>query len=311
MNMGIQSAPRLWRILITFVALLWCSSTIAGEQFSCTRAASPDQSIATVTTQLAGVPAVLRIPKVVGRPPVVLWHGYGPPASERALMDALPLDELPAIKVYLGLPLFGARAPPDFVKELSRRQQKDFASLLFEPSVMGAARELPAVIESLREHGCMKPDDRIGLFGFSAGGAAALIALMHREVPISAVVTLNASTGLNASVQALEGFTKQPYKWTPHARQIAESSDAVLHAAQIASGNPPPALLIVHGADDKTIAPEIALALHAALLPYYRQAGYEQRLRVSIPPGVAHGWLNAQDIEDLRRLIAQWFAQHL
>ena len=26
-------------------------------------------------------------------------------------MDLLPLDTVPAVKVYLGLPLFGARAP--------------------------------------------------------------------------------------------------------------------------------------------------------------------------------------------------------
>jgi predicted esterase len=311
MSLRIQFAPRLGRIVITFVAVLWCSPTIAAEQLSCTRAATPDHSIATVTTQLAGVPAVLRIPEVVSRPPVVLWHGFGPPASERALMDALPLDELPAIKVYLGLPLFGARAPPDFVKELSRRQEEDFASLLFEPSVMGAARELHAVIQSLREHGCMKPDDRIGLFGFSAGGASALNALVNREVPIGVVVTLNASTGLSSSIQALERVTKQPYKWTAHARQLAESSDAVLHAAQIASGKPPPALLIVHGADDKTMAPEIALSLHAALLPHYREAGYEQRLRVVIQPGMPHRWLDAQNTEELRRLIGKWFEQHL
>ncbi len=45
--------------------------------------------------------------------PIVLWHGFGPPASEQALMEALPLDEVPAVKVYLGLPMFGSRAPAE------------------------------------------------------------------------------------------------------------------------------------------------------------------------------------------------------
>src|SRR5688572_5983641 len=101
MSLRIQFAPRLCRILIIIAVLLWCYPVIAAEPVSCTRAASPNGSIATVTTQLAGVPAVLRIPKVVSKPPVVLWHGFGPPVSEHALMDALPLDELPAIKIYL------------------------------------------------------------------------------------------------------------------------------------------------------------------------------------------------------------------
>ena len=65
-----------------------------------------------VSTVLAGVPAILRIPAQAQKPPIVLWHGFGPPASEQALMQALPLDEVPAVKVYLGLPLFGKRAPP-------------------------------------------------------------------------------------------------------------------------------------------------------------------------------------------------------
>src|SRR5579859_3406137 len=61
-------------------------------------------------TTLAGVPAILRIPEHIRKPPIILWHGFGPPASEETMMDALPLDEVDAVKVYLGLPLFGARA---------------------------------------------------------------------------------------------------------------------------------------------------------------------------------------------------------
>jgi hypothetical protein len=41
----------------------------------------------------------------VTKPPIVLWHGLGPPASEGDLMSALPLDDVAAVKVYLGLPL--------------------------------------------------------------------------------------------------------------------------------------------------------------------------------------------------------------
>jgi hypothetical protein len=52
---------------------------------------------AIVETRLATVPALMRVPVKVTQPPILLWHGFGPPASERALMQALPLDEVPAI----------------------------------------------------------------------------------------------------------------------------------------------------------------------------------------------------------------------
>jgi hypothetical protein len=77
------------------------------------------------STTLAGVPAIVNVPEQVTKPPILLWHGFGPPASESELRRALPLDEVPAIKVYLGLPLFGARAPKAGEKSLAERQHED------------------------------------------------------------------------------------------------------------------------------------------------------------------------------------------
>src|SRR5262249_56087068 len=82
------------------------------------------------------------------------------------------------------------------------RQESDVALQVFEPVVAGAAKELPSVIEALRNGGCAKTGERIGLFGFSAGGAAVLYALAERDVPIGSAVVLNASTGLSASIAA-------------------------------------------------------------------------------------------------------------
>jgi hypothetical protein len=76
----------------------------------CARGAAA-KGVVHVRATLAGVPAIVRVPPSITKPPVILWHGFGPPASESALMEALPLDEVPAVKVYLGLPLFGARTP--------------------------------------------------------------------------------------------------------------------------------------------------------------------------------------------------------
>lgn len=292
------------------VHLLAWSPASAAEQLNCGVPAPNDRPVV-VDTLLAGVPAILRVPKVITKPPIILWHGFGPPADPRALMIALPLDEVPAMKVYLGLPLFGARSPPGGTDEMIRRQRKDFASLLFEPVVMGAARELPAVLTALRARHCLAARGKIGLFGFSAGGAAALVALAQQEASVSAAVTLNASTGLNASIQALEHATKRPYPWTTRARLLARRSDAVLHAAEISAGKPPVALLLIHGADDETVSPSAAVNLYDALRPFYRRDGVGSRLHLDIWPGLSHSWGAAGTDPRLERDIAGWFNRFL
>src|ERR1700736_2181017 len=105
-------------IIITLLSNPLFGTAHAGEP-SAGRAAN---DVMTVQTTLAGVPAILRIPKVVGKRPIVLWHGLGPPASESELMTALPLDDVPSVKIYLGLPLLGARAPTNEAESLAHRQ---------------------------------------------------------------------------------------------------------------------------------------------------------------------------------------------
>ena len=277
----------------------------------CSRTPDSNEEVRVSQTMLAGVPALLRIPRTVTKPPIVLWHGFGPPASESALMAALPLDDVPAIKVYLGLPLFGARAPEGGNAELARLQQADFAMRLFRPAVVGAADELPSVVAALKRAGCMSRSDAIALFGFSAGGASALIALEQHHVPVRSVVVLNASTGLSASVAALERATHQPYSWTPQSRALAQRTDAVHRAAEIAHGSRPPALLIVQGAGDETLTDQPAIELHDALAPYYRGARSENRLKLDVIADVAHNWAaDPSSAAMLGKRVAQWYLQN-
>jgi predicted esterase len=261
--------------------------------------------ITTVETRLGSTPAVVRIPPKVTQPPVLLWHGFGPPASERALMEALPLDDVPAIKVYLGLPQFGARERPGGREDMVRRQNEDLGRLVFEPVVVGAARELPSIVTALQELGCLRAGDKVGLFGFSAGGASVLFALAERKTPVRAAVIVNASTGLTASVQAYERATRQRYKWSDYTRELARRTDAVQRAADIARNRP--ALLIVHGRDDAMLTSKNVLALHDALAPYYDKANEAQRLKVQLIDGLAHGWADSSHSAELRRSIAEWF----
>jgi predicted esterase len=263
------------------------------------------KDVATVETRLAAVPALLRAPPKITKPPILLWHGFGPPMSERALMEALPLDDVPALKVYLGLPQFGAREAPGGREDMLRRQEQDLGRLVFEPVIVGAAQELPAVITVLEQLSCLRAGEKIGLFGFSAGGAAALFALAEGNVPIESAVVVNASTGLAASVQAYEVTTKQQYQWSDYTRDLARRTDAVQRAVDIARNHP--ALLIVHGSDDAMLASKNVVALRDALSPFYKSPRDEQRLRLALVDGLAHGWVNSPRAEEVRRSIADWF----
>jgi predicted esterase len=299
--------------VLAALALCFC---IAGPAFAAAQhdshidslcLAHPDKRGAAtiVETRLASVPALMRVPSRVTRPPILLWHGFGPPGSERALMEALPLDDVPAIKIYLGLPQFGAREAPGGREDMMRRQAEDLGRLVFEPVVVGAAQELPSVIAALQELHCVRAQDKVSLFGFSAGGAAALLALAEGKAPIGTAVVVNASTGLTASVQAYERATRQQYAWSDYTRELARRTDAIGRAADIARNRP--ALLILHGTDDAMLTSQSAVALRDALAPFYRTDGGEQRLRLTLVDGLSHGWADSDHVGELRRLIAQWF----
>jgi len=256
---------------------------------------------------VAGVPALLRIPAHVNKPPVILWHGFGPPASEQAMMDALPLDEVDAVKVYLGLPLFGARAPAGGMQEVARRQGEDVGLLVFKPVVVGAADELPRVIAALQAQGCAKHGSSIAVVGFSAGGAVALDALAQGKVAMDAAVFINASTGLSASIQAYEKATGKSYAWSPASRELAHDTDAIEHVKQIAMHRP--SLLFLQGADDAVVDGQAATQLVDKLTPLY--AGRSQQLQLKRLPGMAHQWAaDPAVLAQVRQAVGDWLAEH-
>jgi len=308
-------ACKLWRLvaLMAIQFLLFVSQTQA--QAASTDFASPlhnecilnARELRVVSTHLGKVPATLRIPPHVSRPPIVLWHGFGSPASESELMSRLPLDDVPAIKVYLGLPLFGVRAPAGGTDELVRRQKEDVARLVFEPVVWGAVKELPAVVAALERHGCMKGGDRIGLFGFSAGGTAALIALAEHKVRVSSAVVLNPSTGLTSSIHAYEHATGRAYAWTDASRRLARRSDIADRAADIAADRHAPALLIVTGDADSTIAAQDLDNLKNAMSARYREVGAADRFAYAVMAGLPHNLVGSGSEQELQPRLSSWF----
>lgn len=225
------------------------------------------------------------------------------------MMDALPLDELPAVKVYLGLPLFGQRAPAGGMKELARRQSEDVGLQVFKPVVVGAGDELPGVALALQQQGCLKRGDAVSLVGFSAGGAAALYALAQHRTPVASAVLINASTGLTASVQAFEHATGKTYAWSPASRELAQKTDATHHVAEIAQGTPPPALLFLRGADDSVIDSQATTDLEKRLTPLYRE--HAQRLKFEQLQGMSHQWAtDPPSLASVRQAVAAWFTAH-
>lgn len=295
---------RLVPPLVLAVLLLLPGLAPAAPLATCAPATGT-QGVRSFDTELAGVPAIVRVPTHVSAPPIILWHGFGPPASEAALEAVLPLDDVPAVKVYLGLPMFGRRAPKDRGL-LARRQRQNLATGVFEPVVMGAARELPRVVDALRSRGCLRPGQAIGLFGFSAGGAAVLYALAEHRVPVQAAVLLNPSTGLSASVAAYEHATGNAFTWTPQTRALARQSDATGRADDIARGAP--ALLIVQGAHDGVLDANDARALQHALAPYYVGPA-AARLRLDVVDGLPHTIDKPVDIARVRVPVDAWFAR--
>src|SRR5262245_62394416 len=101
---------------------------------------------------------------------IVAWHGLDPPRTPLAFAAAVPMTGVPAWRVYLGLPMTGARLPAGGLAELAARSERDYLLELLVPIVERAAGELPEAVAALREQ-LEVPDSPVGLAGFCAGGA--------------------------------------------------------------------------------------------------------------------------------------------
>jgi dienelactone hydrolase len=265
----------------------------------------------------AGVPYVALRPARGRRAPlVVAWHQLGFPHTEQAMAAALPLARLAAWRVYLGLPMTGARAPAGGQTEPARLGAEDFVCKLAGPMVEQAFAEFPAAVTALR--GKLPLDEGpIGLLGGGVGAAVALLALAEGEVPVRAAALVSPAVQLPQVAAASQQRGNLGGRRTRTARAVAGRLDFIARASEIAGRDPQPAVLLVTGAGDDPGVSEPAERLWHALAGRYRAPG---RVALVIVPGLAHALAGGPGIDPAPQTpgaaradaaVTSWLGRHL
>jgi len=127
-----------------------------------------------ITGTAAGVPFTALPPADSGPAPlVVAWHMLDAPASDAAFAAALPMREVPAWRVYLGMPMCGARMVDGRMDAIMALAQQDPLMSYLHAFVTQAAAEFPAALKELRQQ-LPVGDGPIGVLGGSLGCAGNL-----------------------------------------------------------------------------------------------------------------------------------------
>ena len=253
----------------------------------------------------AGVPYVALPPETerAGAPVVVGWHLMDPPRTEVALAAAVPLTGLDAWRIYLGLPLTGARAPEGGPERLG---YEDAVLKMFGPAVFGAAEEFPAAYAALRADLGLSGEGR-GRLGLLGGSIGSLVAQqLAATTPVDAVVLVSPVAQLRPVVLANGRRYGVTYQWGPESDAVAASLDFVARAGEISA----PTLLVVGAEDDAEGILGPAAALHAALPGSALETVPGMAHALAEEPGVAAAPQTKAALE-VDRLAVDWFRRHL
>ncbi|MFI7116150.1 alpha/beta hydrolase family protein [Amycolatopsis sp. NPDC049868] len=272
-----------------------------------------------VTGTAAGVPFTVLPPsaEVSGPAPVVVaWHMIDSPRSDAAFAAALPLAGVPAWRVYLGMPLCGARMVDGAMDAVVERARRDAMLAYVDPFVRQAALEFPAALAELRERFGFDTS-RTAVVGGSLGGAVALTILATREIPVRAAALINPAVRARSVVGLVEGLLEQPYPWNAEAEQAADQLDFVARSGEISARETQVPLLLVSGEDDYPSLRADAGDLVAALRERYARP---DDVRLAGVPGLAHPLAEDPGIEPAPQLpiaklvddtVTEWLAAHL
>ncbi len=272
-----------------------------------------------VTGTAAGVPftAVPPSAEVSGPAPVVVaWHMIDAPRTDAAFAAALPLAGVPAWRVYLGMPLCGARMVDGSMDAVVERAMRDAMLAYADPFVRQAALEFPAALAELRERFGFDTS-RMAVVGGSLGGAVALTILATREIPVRAAALVNPAVRARSLVGLVETMLEQPYSWNEEANQAADQLDFVARSGEISARETQVPLTIVSGEEDfpsfRTDADELAAALRARYTS-------PDDVRLTRVPGLGHPLADDPGVEPAPQLpiakavddvVTEWLVRHL
>lgn len=248
----------------------------------------------------AGVPFLAVPPAGADRqraPAVFAWHLMDPPRTEAAFAAALPLSRLEAWRIYLGLPMCGARLQAGGQDELMRLGYEDAVLNLQGPIAAQGAEEFPAALSQLEERLGLA-DGPIGLMGGSMGSAVALLVLAETSpaagIPVTAAVLISPVVQLRPVVEATGRQYGITYPWSRASLEVAHALDFVARADEIAAAGQPAIRLIVGADDDHDGFFDPAQQLQGALSDRYTDPA---RADLVVIPNMAHALAEEPGVE--------------
>lgn len=257
-----------------------------------------------ITGTAAGVPFTALPPAHGGPAPlVVTWHMLDAPRSDAAFAAALPMNDVPAWRVHLGMPMCGARTVDGTMDAGLALVREDVLMSFLHPFVRQAAEEFPAALTHLRAR-LPVDDGPIGLLGGSLGAAVVLRVLVDTDVPVFAGAVVNGAIRMRSVVDLFPG----DYPYDAASEKAVDALDFVARADAIAARAP---LLVVSGELDHPALRADAIRLAEAL---------GERSELLSIPGLAHplaeepGIDPAPQLPSARRVdtgLTTWFRRHL
>jgi predicted esterase len=268
-----------------------------------------------ITGVAGGVPYVALPPEGEpdGAPLVVVWHLHDPPRSETAMAAALPLNGLPAWRVYLGLPLSGSRLPEGGLEAFFQLGYEDAVLKVFDPTCRQAVEEFPAALAALRQ-ALPVGDGPLGLVGASVGALVALSVLAETDLPVGAVALVSPAIRLAGVVAANERRFGVTYPWNEQSRAAAERLDFVARAGELVKRDA--AVLLVVGALDD----EEGIRAPAEQLRQVLSGHAPDRTALVSIPEMAHALAEEPGLDPAPQtpqaarvdtVVAGWFHRHL
>jgi dipeptidyl aminopeptidase/acylaminoacyl peptidase len=219
---------------------------------------------------------------------------------------------LPAWRIYLGLPQFGRRMPKGGPDEAIRRATEDTITLYFHPIVTQAVDELTGALNDIRSQLIIEPSLPLGIFGFSAGGTAALLAVSRRTPPFKVAATYGAVIDMAVLVDHFAAQYGTPYEWTHERRALADEILIASRSHALAESGTP--ILLIVGSEDPLPVAEVSKQLANEIR---EQGGIAE---MQIVGNAAHGFVEEPGVEAapqgpqaraIDQLASDWFNRHL